>query len=343
MNKIYSTLLLLFFGLTLMGQDIQNTLANSRYLIFDLSVADNGTDFPTTIDLTDLQSFDIIIPQKSNERFIDLPFYGQVKFNRSGDITHLKAEDPLRKYGYKEVRLSTPIQVSRPYAQGITTSYQLTMGPGELSSNFLNQLPIRPDSVRVVVQSIFTDQPRSQVTINRNSSSVEVESFSRQVEVDRRVEVKIAPFGWESVNDISPMLDWDQSYQYQQIVYWKENLLSPFAINEKRNGDSAFALLDQQAEKEKQQIVSGVPSIKAVPNPAINDLRFEINNVTPGSYTIRVKNILGEQKIEKTIEISSSDIIPIDIDSLRKGSYFYILEDDEGNVISTKRLIVLRP
>jgi len=72
-------------------------------------------------------------------------------------------------------------------------------------------------------------------------------------------------------------------------------------------------------------------------------LSIEVNNFPEGAYTLKVKNILGEVKVEKTINFVATDYFPIDISNLRKGSYFYSLEDANGNTISTKRLIIIKP
>ena len=340
MNKIYTTLCLLLFGLTLIGQSEQSDIESSRYVFYELSEG-QFSDALSSIDLKGLKKVEELTIQQVKSKLLKVPFYGNVKLNSNYEITHLKAIDPISVYSIKTVRLKKPIGLTQPSAGGVSTGYQLLFGPDELNAHFLNQLPIRPDSIRVLVDFNFSDTPGSEVKINRNSETIETTSFHRTVTMERKVEVKIEPFGWESVNDIAPMIDWDQAYSYDQVIFSNAKMHLPVGIIENRDGVRYLAVLENQSNNQKKVI--GVPTIQAVPNPVINDLRFEINNVPSGNYTIRIKNILGEQKLTKTVSIENADIIPIDIDALRKGSYFYILEDSEGNILSTKRLIVLRP
>jgi len=280
---------------------------------------------------------------KANSKFLNFPFYGEVRLNRNGDISYLNVLDRIKRYGKTAVRLRAPISLTSPFPDTLVTGYRIVLTPEEVKSTILDQLPIRPDSIRVNVHSEITDTPQGNVNIKRNDKTVATTSFMRTVNVERSVEIKIEPFGWEPVNEIAPMIDWDKSYSYTQKIFISREAELPFGIIEKRDGKSSTALFNVRTKKNVNATSTGYPSIKAVPNPVINDLRFEIDNVSAGSYIIRIKNILGELKIEKKVTIDSSDVIPVDIDALRKGSYFYILEDSNGNVISTKRLIVLRP
>ena len=161
--------------------------------------------------------------------------------------------------------------------------------------------------------------------------------------VDRSIQIKIEPFGWTPVNSVAPMIDWDHNYLIEHRYFIAAEMDIPYAIIEKVGVEYNIAVLDFARSSEEPMKISGAPQIKALPNPVINDVRFEISNVPEGIYTIKIKNILGELKIQKRVQFFSADIFPVNIDGLRKGSYFYALEDDQGNILSTKRLIVLKP
>jgi len=342
LNKIYITLYLLLFGLTLIGQTNQTSSNGFGYDVLQANDVDRFSDESGTLDLSQTAvSTTVSVDQKKSD-FINLPFYGLVKL-RNEYITHLSIVDPIKKYNSNEIRLSKPIGLTIPSEGPLVSEYTLVLGPDELKSSLLNQLPIRPDSVRVRVLLELNDEPQGTVSIKRKDKTTSASSFSRTVNVNRSVEIKIEPFGWESVSEIAPMIDWDKNYSYTQKIYTDSEFRLPIAMTEQRDGISKAAVLSESKNGVSGKTTSGYPTITAVPNPAINDLRFEVDNVNPGTYTIRIKNILGELKIEKRVTMDSSEIIPVDIDSLRKGSYFYILEDDDGNVLSTKRLIVLRP
>ena len=90
-------------------------------------------------------------------------------------------------------------------------------------------------------------------------------------------------------------------------------------------------------------INTGRADIFAYPNPAINNVRINFLNITPGNYTFRIFNILGKEVVNKQYNINGDHTIGIDIDTLQKGTYLYNLTDARGKVLKTKRLMVIRP
>ncbi len=83
--------------------------------------------------------------------------------------------------------------------------------------------------------------------------------------------------------------------------------------------------------------------MKAVPNPAINEVDFQINGVPSGNYTLKLYNILGKVILEQEQNLTGKDIISSDISALNRGTYIYSLTDSDGNVLGTQRLFIIRP
>lgn len=322
----------------------QKNLKSARYII------DNQCDIDFEVlmseavwDVSSLREEEVLYLENTKAQKLNIPFLGIVSRNESGEIYQLEITDPLMKYGKRQVRLDRRISTQTPEVEEKTTGYHINFAPEDIDQYLLNQLPIRPDSIKVSVAVVINDSDWSDVSLKYSSTSLKNRSFTRVMNVERSIQIKIVPFGWTSVNSVAPMIDWDRSFKVEHRYFITADLDIPYAVLEKRDGQYNIAVMDWGTSNRAPRKIDGAPQIKALPNPVINDVRFEISNVPEGSYTIKIKNILGEVKIQKMVQFTSSDIFPINIDVLRKGSYFYALEDDQGNILSTKRLIVLKP
>ena len=346
MNRIIN---IFFFAITWISVSAQGRVTpqnstSAKYFIDNQFVTGvSPLESGQALDLTTLQSDRTIFIPNTRSRIVEIPFLGRIHRGASGEIFQLTITDVLLNYGNHQVDLWEPIRIMAPRVADLSTGYTLTLAPEQMASSALSQLPILPDSVRITISSTINDSDWSKVSLELKNQSMEVRSFSRTMFIQRIVEIKIEPFGWESVNNIAPMIDWDGSYELEHTYIIRDEVDIPFAILEKKEGVYNIAVLQLDDKSSGFLEPAGRPTIKAIPNPVINDVRFQISNIPKGEYTIKIKNILGEVKIEKTLQFISSDLFPVNIDSLRKGSYFYVLEDADGNILSTKRLIVLKP
>jgi hypothetical protein len=90
-------------------------------------------------------------------------------------------------------------------------------------------------------------------------------------------------------------------------------------------------------------LAPGTANIQAYPNPAVEWVRFDCTNLAPGDYTLKIFNVIGKTVWKEVYPINSSRSIRIELDDFRKGTYLYSLADSKGNIIGTKRLVVLKP
>lgn len=82
----------------------------------------------------------------------------------------------------------------------------------------------------------------------------------------------------------------------------------------------------------------------AFPNPALSFVRFKLLDVPSGTYTIKFSNIFMQQTLlEKSISVEGNETIEIDVNHFKGGTYFYRLLDKNGKILTTKRLVVLKP
>lgn len=86
------------------------------------------------------------------------------------------------------------------------------------------------------------------------------------------------------------------------------------------------------------------PNVYAYPNPAIDQVRFDVMNIPNGKYDLNIYNILGVKIWSKEYNFTNSaDTIQLDINNFKKGTYLYSLVNEKGKTLATKRLIILRP
>ncbi len=87
----------------------------------------------------------------------------------------------------------------------------------------------------------------------------------------------------------------------------------------------------------------GSASVQAFPNPAIQWVRFDCTNLPQDEYTLKIFNIVGKVVWKNTYSIAGSRSIRVDLDEFKKGTYLYSLINQDGTIIGTKRLVVVKP
>lgn len=87
----------------------------------------------------------------------------------------------------------------------------------------------------------------------------------------------------------------------------------------------------------------GTASVQAVPNPAIEWVRFECSNLPNDEYTLKIFNIVGKVVWKETFQTAGKRTISVDLEHFNKGTYLYSLVNRKGDIIGTKRLVVVKP
>jgi len=87
----------------------------------------------------------------------------------------------------------------------------------------------------------------------------------------------------------------------------------------------------------------GTASVQALPNPAIDWVRFECNNLPSDEYTLKIFNIVGKVVWKETFQAAGKRLISVDLENFNKGTYLYSLVNQKGIIIGTKRLVVVKP
>lgn len=84
--------------------------------------------------------------------------------------------------------------------------------------------------------------------------------------------------------------------------------------------------------------------VYAYPNPSYDLIRFQLNDLAYGSYTLKIFNILGVGVREMTVMVDHPrKTIVMDLSELQRGTYLYRLQDRNGRTIRTKRILLIQP
>jgi Secretion system C-terminal sorting domain len=84
------------------------------------------------------------------------------------------------------------------------------------------------------------------------------------------------------------------------------------------------------------------PDVRAFPNPATEEVNIEMSNLSSGTYTLKIYNLLGAVIWQESHVVSGGKTVKVDISRLRKGSYLYSVSNAAGKILATKRLMVMK-
>lgn len=239
--------------------------------------------------------------------------------------------------------LKTPIA----YEDMRNTSGQFSsaIAASELPITLLYSLPMLPDSVRFISAVETSQEIDAWGHLVLPDNSFEVLRLRRITGIKTRLEAKIGQFSWQDITDdlFTPFFQKEKvllSYHF----YSNEAQMPVLVATMKEDGVTADNI--EYLVSDPSSVIrntDGQPDIYVYPNPAINEVRFAFSNLPPANYTLKIIDILGRSLMEEDYQLSGFRSIKWDVSKLRKGTYLYSLSNEDGTVIGTRRLMVIRP
>ncbi len=148
---------------------------------------------------------------------------------------------------------------------------------------------------------------------------------------------------WEDVTDLVEGL-FPTTDQLSELHFLSPELRIPvvsvFLENEQQINTVEFSSINKPNVYINKDLSK--KDIFIYPNPSYGDVRLNILNYPRGKYKIKVFNILGSVIWDKEIDLESAKSFKLDLTHLKKGSYFYSLEDAKGNTLKSKKLVIIR-
>lgn len=207
-------------------------------------------------------------------------------------------------------------------------------------------LPITPDSIRLRLVSRRIDEVDAWGTMLMPGGFFDVLREKRSEARSLRIETKVGSLPWQDITTSLPPNDILGNHVFLTYLFYYENDVEPLMkIIMKADNQGVDQVVYQAIEPEGgiQDVLSISPGVYAYPNPAIVNVRFEFTNLPTGEYQLSILNVLGVEIWSKDYFIQNDWAEKVDISFLKKGTYLYKFKNKEGKILTTRRLVVIRP
>ena len=142
---------------------------------------------------------------------------------------------------------------------------------------------------------------------------------------------------------ITDFLGTDTTVVYRFLSNTEKEEIAVVTANSELNGAESVRYKDNGTTPVTFINAPGSASIQAYPNPATEWVRFDCSNLPADDYTLKIFSIIGKEIWKNNYTMSGNKSIRLELNDFKKGTYFYSLEDRKGNIIGTKRLVIVKP
>lgn len=226
------------------------------------------------------------------------------------------------------------------------TSLSTTFTLNDLPLRIRQLLPVTPDSIRLIMTSQRIDEVDAWGTMLMPGGFFDVLREKRSEARNLRIETKIGSLPWQDITNTLPENDIFGSHVFLSYYFYSSEFNEPivqvFMKADNKGVDKVIyrANIIEQGIQDVGAIRSGV---YVFPNPAIVNARFEFTNLPSDRYRLSIKNVLSEEIWAQEYYIRGHDLQKVDVSFLAKGTYLYSLTNSKGKILSTKRLVIIRP
>ncbi|HRI59784.1 MAG TPA: T9SS type A sorting domain-containing protein [Saprospiraceae bacterium] len=255
----------------------------------------------------------------------------------------------LAKFSPPVVERSSPLNFFDITPQ--TTNLSLPFSTEQLPDSLFQGSPIKPDSIRVRLNTQRLDVVDGWGTCQIPGGSYPVLRQKRTEYTTTNLDVYLGFLGWVDISQLggggfSNFLGTDTTVTFRfysgtekeeiAIATMSNDLSTVEAVRYKNNGLSDASEPDGNSSP-------GSANIQAHPNPAVEYVNFTCSNLPRDNYTLKIYNFVGKVVWKGDYALNGNKVIYLDLNDFAKGAYLYSLSDGKGNIIGTKRLVVLKP
>ncbi len=229
------------------------------------------------------------------------------------------------------------------------TNLSLPFSADDLPLEILGELPITPDSIRLRINRRITEEADAWGSLILPGGIYDVLRKKQTNIRDIRVDAKIGFFDWVDVTDVLiEQVGLEGVGQDTSLTYFflSPESVTPIAEVNMAPNDTDVARVEYKVNEmltDLKPADRSHPNVYAFPNPAIANVRFEFTGLPADTYTLTIYNILGVKAWSRRYFLAGTHTEKVNISSLSKGTYLYSLSDSRGKIISTRRLMVVRP
>lgn len=228
------------------------------------------------------------------------------------------------------------------------TALGFAFAASDLPDSIISVLPIQPDSIRFTVEILRKDIVDAWGNLRLPSMSADVLRLRRLTIAETKLEAKVSFLGWQ---DISPIVN---SY-FPELTLAPDTSLSYHFFHDMTKQAIAICRMDnsgevvQNVQFQDLQLTS-VPPLEAnlsfaidfYPNPVRESLWMNVDNIPPGSYTVRVFNLLGVLVLERHVNlVETQKVLTLDFtkSGLGAGTYGVQLLNTKQNIYYAEKIL----
>ncbi len=229
----------------------------------------------------------------------------------------------------------------------ISSGLLLPVSAADVPGTIVNQLPVRPDSlrIRIAINRLDVVDAWGNVTIPGGTYPVLREKRTQFREF--RLDAKVPPLGWLDVTDVAIQSLGLTTLGVDTIVtynFYNNISKEPIAVVTLANDQATPVLVQYKSNAlttDVTELASEMLQVSAFPNPAAGNVRLRFSNMKSGQYVLKMYNVLGMEVLSETYQIPGKQFeAEVDVSKLGAGTYWYSLLDDRGVALGAKQLVI---
>jgi len=234
------------------------------------------------------------------------------------------------------------------FGPGLKTKYQLIYNCAlkDLPTALQSQLPYIADSVRIITGIETSSNIKDNTFLDLHLHRYTTIREDRLSVHNTRIETRKAKLDWQNVTRFVKFPKLFRTDTLKEIIFYAPSSREPIALIRYKNNQELDHIRYQAPDIFKDLIVIDdyKPNLFFFPNPyTFGTLRIELLINKPGLYTLRIVNLIGKEVWRENYYLESNKTLDYSFAFLNKGTYFLIFQQDLNQVISSKRLLILKP
>ncbi len=297
----------------------------------------------------DFPDADIILNFLGGEGYYDTDNSTLELLGFAGDVGFGIPVDLLVLFNPTSVQMSAPI--SYPYTFNDSYAFTQTLSADVLP--FLDSLglPIEIDSVRLNYSADRIDEVDAWGELTTYTGTFDVLRMKKEeitnTEIEILTDLPIVGPTWVDPGTLGfevPGSGLDTTYTYDFISAADKEAIMSVNMDAEQNITSINYKVDpDNLYVNTNDIPDHSYTIKAYPNPVVNQLNIELQNLPAGVYTVQLYSILGNKIIEQQYDEGADARLQLDVSHLKQGSYLYSIANQSGEILTTKRFVKTHP
>lgn len=233
-----------------------------------------------------------------------------------------------------------------------TANLNLPFSTDQLPPALLAGLPIQPDSIRVRISTNRLEVVDGWGICQIPGGSYPVLRQKRTDYTTTGLDVKVPFLGWIDLSTLigsggggglGNFIGTDTTLTYRFYSGTEKQEIAVATMSNDLSTVESVRYLNNETVAAPEVDAPGAANIQAFPNPAVERVRFDCTNLPAEEYTLKIFNIIGKVVWKQNYVITGNRSVILELEDFRKGTYLYSLIDSKGNIIGTKRLVVLKP